>query len=126
MTDPIRLDKWLWAARFFKTRSQAQEAIDSGKVQVDGARAKPSRSVAAGQRIAIRKGEERWEVEVLAVSGRRGPAPEARQLYQETAASLADRERAAAERKAMPRPRKEKWVRDKKKMREIQKLLRRR
>lgn len=126
MSENVRLDKWLWAARFFKTRSLAQEAIDGGKVHVDGDRVKPSRAVRAGQRISIRKGEQRWEIVVVGLSDRRGPAADAQGLYEETPASIAAREQAAEERRLAPPPRKEKWVRDKKKIRDIQKLLRRR
>ena len=93
MSAPVRLDVWLWAARFFKTRALAKQAIDGGKVEVDEAHGKPGRSVQPGQRLRISRGEERFEVEVLALSGKRGPAEHAQTLYQETAASVAERER---------------------------------
>ncbi len=89
----VRLDKWLWAARFFKTRRLATEAIAGGHVHLDGQRVKPSRPVRVGDRLEIRKGEVRFEIDVLALSERRGPASEAAKLYRETPESLARRER---------------------------------
>jgi ribosome-associated heat shock protein Hsp15 len=94
----VRIDKWLWAARFYKTRSLAAEAIDAGHVRVDGERVKPAQAVHAGSRVAIRKREATFDVEVIGVSERRGPAPDAAALYRETAESVAARERARAER----------------------------
>ena len=76
--DAIRLDKWLWAARFFKTRQLAIEAINGGKVHVDGQRVKPSRVIRAGSRLEIHKESLRWEIEVLAINKQRRPAAEAR------------------------------------------------
>lgn len=90
-----RIDKWLWCARFFKTRGQAAEAINGGKVHVDGLRVKPARLVRAGSRLEIRRGESQFDVTVMAVAARRGPAPEARALYEESPESV---ERRAAER----------------------------
>jgi len=87
-----RLDKWLWAARFFKTRSLAADAVDAGKVRVDGLRAKNAKEVKLGMRIAIRHKEVEIEVEVLAVSNVRKGAPEAALLYQETLESKAKRQ----------------------------------
>lgn len=87
-----RLDRWLWCARFFKTRSLAAEAVSGGKVHVDGERAKPARQLRPGQRLRIRRGGEEWEVEVLATAARRGPASEAQTLYSESEASAARRE----------------------------------
>lgn len=93
MTDPIvRLDKWLWAARFFKTRSLAKTAIEGGKVHYNGARAKPSRAVEVGAQLRLRQGFDEKTIDVLRVSERRGPAIEAQALYQETADSVARRE----------------------------------
>ena len=89
--DKLRLDKWLWAARFFKTRSLATDAVEGGKVHVNGQRVRPAKEVRLGDTLAITAGEN-WEVVVRALSERRGPAPEARLLYEETAASLAARE----------------------------------
>jgi ribosome-associated heat shock protein Hsp15 len=103
--DKIRLDKWLWAARFYKTRSLAAHEITAGRIQVNGQIiAKPAREVAAGDRILIRKASQRIEVEVLAVSGARGPAPQAALLYQETPDSTLARERVAEQRRFAPEP----------------------
>lgn len=92
-TDPVRLDKWLWAARFFKTRSIAADAVDGGKVYVNGDRAKPAKSVKPGDEVRIRLGPYEHIVEVRGTSERRGPAPEAQRLYEETAASREAREK---------------------------------
>lgn len=100
----MRLDKWLWAARFFKTRSLATEAIDHGRVRLNGARVKPAREVKPGDHLAIEVGDAPWVVVVAGLSMRRGPAPEARQLYSETEASRAARERAAEQRKLAAHP----------------------
>ena len=89
----MRLDKWLWAARFFKTRSLAQKAVAGGRVQLNGDRTKPAHEVKAGDRVDVRVGDWRWEIKVRALSERRGPAEEARKLYDETAESRAERER---------------------------------
>jgi ribosome-associated heat shock protein Hsp15 len=97
--DKIRLDKWLWAARFYKTRSQATDAINGGKVHADGERVKPGREARVGMRLNIHAHGTDWEIEIMTLSGRRGPAPEARLLYRETDASIANRERLAEQRK---------------------------
>ena len=89
-----RLDKWLWAARFFKTRSLAADAVDSGKVRVDGDRAKPAKEVRIGMQIAIRNKDFEIEVQVTGLSNIRRGAPEAALLYAETALSLQKREYA--------------------------------
>jgi ribosome-associated heat shock protein Hsp15 len=89
----MRLDKWLWAARFFKTRSLAQQAVAGGRVQLNGDRTKPAHEVKAGDTVVVRVGDWRWEVKVKALSDKRGPAEEARKLYDETEASRAERER---------------------------------
>ncbi len=81
--DGLRLDKWLWAARFFKTRQLATEAINGGKVHVDGQRAKPSKTIRPGTRMTIQKGTLSWEIEVKAVVKQRRPASEAVLLYEE-------------------------------------------
>ena len=96
----VRLDKWLWAARFFKTRSLAVEAIDGGKVRVAGERVKRAKLVQAGDEIAIRMGPYEHTVLVRGLAQRRGSAPEAAMLYEETAASLKERERVAFQLKA--------------------------
>ncbi len=97
----VRLDKWLWAARFFKTRNLAKAAIEGGKVQSRGERCKPSKEPQVGDLLTIRQGFDNREVEVLVLSGQRRGAPEAQLLYRETEDSLARREAAAARRKAM-------------------------
>ena len=84
----LRLDKWLWAARFYKTRSLAREMIDGGKVDYNGVRAKPSRTVEIGAKIKLLRGGLRTEVEVLELSDVRGPAPVAQKLYKETEESI--------------------------------------
>jgi ribosome-associated heat shock protein Hsp15 len=96
----IRLDVWLWAARFFRTRALSRQAVESGKVEVAGQRAKPSRAVRAGELLRIARGEESFEVEVRALSDVRGPAPVAQALYAETEASRAQRDAARAMRLA--------------------------
>ena len=89
----MRIDKWLWAARFFKTRSLAQQAVAGGRVQLNNARTKPAHELKAGDMVDVRVADWRWEVKVVALSDRRGPAEEARKLYEETKASRAERER---------------------------------
>jgi ribosome-associated heat shock protein Hsp15 len=99
----VRLDIWLWAARFFKTRSLAKQAIEGGKVALNDAVAKPSRGVHAGDRLAIRRGEEAFVVDVVALSEQRGPAAAAQALYRETEESRATRE-ALREQRRMQGP----------------------
>ncbi|MDC8803619.1 ribosome-associated heat shock protein Hsp15 [Halomonas pacifica] len=124
--DSVRLDKWLWAARFFKTRALAKKAIEGGKVHYNGDRAKTSKSVELGALIRVPQGWDVWEVEVLALSDQRRGAPEARALYRETAESVARRERESEARRltnqAMQHPLKRP---DKKQRREIQRFQRR-
>jgi len=91
----VRLDKWLWAARFFKTRGLASEAVDAGRVRLNGDRVKPAKPVHAGDRLEIRLGPYLHAVEVTALSERRGPAAAAARLFQETPESAAERERIA-------------------------------
>ena len=98
--DRLRIDKWLWAARFFKTRSIAKTAIEGGKVHLDGQRVKVSREISVGETLVIKQGWDEKEVVVLRLSADRGPAPVARELYEETAASIEKREREAQARKA--------------------------
>jgi ribosome-associated heat shock protein Hsp15 len=100
--DSVRLDKWLWAARFFKTRSLATEAIGGGKVDVNGDRAKPSKAVKPGDEIRLRVGPYEHILIVRQLSERRGPASVAQTLYEETEASRAERERLAAQLKMAP------------------------
>jgi ribosome-associated heat shock protein Hsp15 len=91
----MRLDKWLWAARFFKTRGLAQEAVAGGRVKLNGERIKPAHAVKAGDALVIRIEEFEWQITVRGLSERRGPAPEARKLYEESAAGLAERQKLA-------------------------------
>jgi ribosome-associated heat shock protein Hsp15 len=100
--DRIRLDKWLWAARFFKTRSLAAQAIDLGRVRIDGERIKPAREARIGEMLDVQVGDHSLQVVIRALSSQRGPASIARELYQETADSIARRERRAEQRAAEP------------------------
>jgi len=93
-TKNVRLDRWLWAARFFKTRGLAQDAIAGGHVHLNGQRVKPARAVRPGDWLEITRGEERFTLQVVALSERRGPATTARALYEETPASIGAREAA--------------------------------
>lgn len=90
--EKVRIDKWLWAARFFKTRSMASQAVSGGKVHVNGARVKPARIVLIGDEMRIRRGEVEFVVIVQGISGKRRPAREAQLLYEETEESLLQRE----------------------------------
>ena len=103
-TRAVRVDKWLWAARFFKTRSLATQAIDLGRVRVDGERIKPARELHGGETLEIQQGEQRIEVVVRLLSTLRGPAPVARTLYEETPASAEHRARHQAARQLAPEP----------------------
>jgi ribosome-associated heat shock protein Hsp15 len=89
----MRLDKWLWAARFFKTRSLAQHAIGAGRVKLNGGRVKPSHDLKIGDAIVVRVSEFEWQVKVRALSDKRGPAEQARKLYEESEVSRAERQR---------------------------------
>ncbi len=104
----VRLDKWLWAARFYKTRSIARDMIDGGKVHYNGQRAKPSKIVEVGAMITLRQGNEQKTIRVLAISDQRRTAREAEYLYQETLESITKRENIAQARKlnvlTMPHP----------------------
>jgi ribosome-associated heat shock protein Hsp15 len=100
----MRLDKWLWAARFFKTRTLATDAITGGKVQLNGARVKASREVKVDYRLDISNSETRWEITVKGLSDKRGPAPEARLLYEESEASISARETQRENRKLVIDP----------------------
>ncbi len=95
----VRIDKWLWAARFFKTRGAATEAVLGGHVQVNGLRVKPAREVAAGDRLEISRGQERFTVVVTGLAERRGPASVAATLYEETPQSAAERQKRRDERR---------------------------
>lgn len=98
--DRIRFDKWLWAARFYRTRSLAALAIDAGQARIDDVRVKPSHAVRVGQHIQIRRNALTWDVEVVALSERRGGAVDAQNLYREDAPSVAAREMEIGRRKA--------------------------
>ena len=95
----VRIDKWLWAARFFKTRSLATDAVGGGKIKLNGAPTKPSRDIKVDDRLEVFNGDTRWEVIVRALSEKRGPASEARLLYEETPESVAAREAEQMRRK---------------------------
>ena len=97
--ESIRIDKWLWAARFFKTRSLAADAVAGGKIEINGERSKPSRVVRIGDRLNIRRGPYEWTIVVTSISRLRGPATQAQSLYQETAESVSKREALAAQMK---------------------------
>ena len=99
--DSLRLDVWLWVARFFRTRSLARQAVETGKVDVAGQRAKPSRALRVGESLQVSRGEERFDVVVRGLSDTRGPAPVAQALYEETAESKARREEQRQQRVAM-------------------------
>jgi ribosome-associated heat shock protein Hsp15 len=96
----MRLDKWLWAARFFKTRSLATEAVEGGKVHLNGQRTKPGKTVKVGSRLLIHKGELEWSVEVLDLPAQRRPASEARLAFREDEQSRQRREQLVDERRA--------------------------
>jgi len=100
----MRIDKWLWAARFYKTRSLATDAVLGGHVHLNGTRVKPAKEIRAGDTLAIRIGTIEWTVVVVALAEKRGPASIARTLYEETPESLAAREQARLERKLAPPP----------------------
>ena len=102
--DKLRIDKWLWAARFYKTRSLATDDIHKGRVQVNGQDAKPSREVKPGDTVHIRIGQVERTVRVMGLSGMRGPAQVAQALYEETADSQAARALAAEQRRLSPEP----------------------
>jgi ribosome-associated heat shock protein Hsp15 len=102
--DNVRIDKWLWAARFFKTRSLATDAIDRGRVRIGGEPVKASRAVKVNDKLMIDNGSDRWEVIVAAISDQRGPAPVARTLYFETDESVERRENDNQARRLYPEP----------------------
>jgi ribosome-associated heat shock protein Hsp15 len=102
--DRLRIDKWLWAARFFKTRSLAAQAVEGGRVRLNGARVKPAKDVQPGDEVAVHIGELEWVVAVRALSARRGPAEAARKLYDERAESRAKRQALIEVRKLEPDP----------------------
>lgn len=97
--EQVRIDKWLWAARFFKTRSAASDAVLGGRVHVNGERVKPSKDVRPADTVEVSAGETRWTVVIAALADKRGPASVAATLYEETPESVAAREQRAAERR---------------------------
>ncbi len=103
-TDKVRLDRWLWAARFFKTRALAAAAVAGGKVQVNGSRAKPAKPVQVGDNLRVRLGPYDWIITVSAVTERRGSARDAQLLYDESPEGRANRERLAEAHKIAPTP----------------------
>jgi ribosome-associated heat shock protein Hsp15 len=102
--EKLRIDKWLWAARFYKTRSLATDEIGKGRVEVNGQEVKPAREVKVGDTVSLRQGPVTRSVVVKGLSGMRGPAPVAQQLYEETAESIKAREQAAEQRRYSPEP----------------------
>ncbi len=102
--DKLRIDKWLWAARFYKTRTLASEEIAKGRVAVNGQEVKPAREVKVGDTVSVRQGPLLRSVLVRGLSGVRGPAPVAQQLYEETPESVQAREAAAEQRRLAPEP----------------------
>jgi ribosome-associated heat shock protein Hsp15 len=98
----LRIDKWLWAARFFKTRSLAVDAVESGKVLCNDERIKPAKAIGPGDLLNIRLGKFEFIIEVLALSSKRGPAPQAQKLYRETEVSMQRRAELVAMLKAQP------------------------
>ena len=99
MNPTVRLDKWLWAARFFKTRSVARDAVSGGKVHLNGNRAKPGRTISVGDELRIQRGDEEFSITIVEDSSRRGPAVVARTLYEESEESLIKRKQLAEQRK---------------------------
>jgi len=98
----VRLDRWLWAARFFKSRAMAKSAIEGGKVELDGQRGKPSKEITVGQQISVRRGDELFDIEVIALADKRGSATIAATLFTETSESV-DRRAADVARRKMER-----------------------
>jgi ribosome-associated heat shock protein Hsp15 len=102
--DKVRIDKWLWAARFFKTRSLANQAVEGGRVKLNGERCKPAKEVRVGDRLLVHVGDFEWELAVLGLSDKRGPATVARGLYEELEHSLARRQAQLEERRMQLNP----------------------
>jgi len=102
--DKLRIDKWLWAARFYKTRTLANEEVVKGRIEVNGQEVKPARELKVGDKVSLRQGVVTRTVIVKGLSGMRGPAPVAQQLYEETPESVKSREQAAEQRRLAPEP----------------------
>jgi len=122
--DRVRIDKWLWAARFFKTRALAKAAIENGKIHIDGQKPKPSRMLEVGAELTIHQGYDKKILVVAALSDQRRGAPEAQHLYCETAQSIQAREQSAAERKALNSSLPQHQKPNKKQRRQIHRFLR--
>ncbi len=122
--EKVRIDKWLWAARFYKTRSLASKAVSGGHVHVNGNRIKPARNVLIGETLVIRKGTLEFEILIVALSQRRGPAVQAQTLYEETSLSIKKREEEKEQRKffkgSIVTPSKRPNKRDRRKIRKFQ------
>jgi len=103
-SNKLRIDKWLWAARFFKTRSQAGQAVQGGKIHLNGIRVKPSRMVTIGDRVEINKSEQTFSVRIKGINRFRRPAAEARELYEESEESVRNREAQSHLRKLIKAP----------------------
>ena len=125
MSESIRLDKWLWAARFYKMRGLATDAIKHGQIQVNGQRPKPSRAVRVDDHIQIEKADQTWTVRVAALSDKRGCASAAQTLFEETPQSKARREEQAANRRAewLSRPQPPEHRPDRRERARLRKLL---
>lgn len=104
LPEKMRIDKWLWCARFYKTRSLATQAVEGGKVRLHTQRVKPAKDITVGDRLSIQLGEFTWQIEILALSLQRGAAPVAQTLYREEEASLARRKEQIAQRQAAINP----------------------
>ena len=104
MSEPIRVDKWLWAARFFKTRSLATDAIDHGRVKLNGVKIKPAKTIQLDDLLDIDNGSTQWQIRVTGLSSQRGSATVARQLYSETEESIKMREQEDMRRVLFPEP----------------------
>ena len=122
--DKVRIDKWLWAARFFKTRALAKSAIENGKVQINGQKPKPSRMLDGGETITVRQGYDEKTLQVVALSDQRRGAPEAQKLYCETEESIAARDKQQAERKALSQSMPQHDKPNKKQRRQIHRFIR--
>ncbi len=122
-TEKLRIDKWLWAARFFKTRSLAAQAVEGGKVKLNGQRVKPAKELQVGDALDIHIGDYAWQVTVRELSARRGPAETAKKLYEETEESQARRLAQAATRRMEHEPAAEMHGRPTKRDRRMMKRL---
>ena len=122
--DKVRIDKWLWAARFFKTRALAKNAIENGKVQINGQKPKPSRMLDVGEALTVRQGYDEKTLEVVALSDQRRGAPDAQKLYRETDESIAARDKQQAERRALNQSMPQHEKPNKKQRRQIHRFIR--